>query len=50
MCAGDPTGVYCPVNLSAPDFRSIRKLVIASDRWPHEKRNTPDGSMVKLRG
>ncbi len=49
-CAGEPTGVYCPVNVNAPDFGLILKLVIASDRWLQENRNRPDGSIVKLRG
>src|SRR5687767_11253540 len=49
-CAGEPTGMYCPVKVSAPDFVLIRKLVMASDRWLQENRNCPDGSMVKLRG
>src|SRR5687767_8080890 len=49
-CAGEPTGVYCPVNVRRPDPRSIRKLAIASDRWLHENRNRPPGSIVKLRG
>ena len=42
--------MYCPVNVSAPDFASTLKHAMASDRWLQENRNRPVGSMVKLRG
>ena len=50
ICDGVPTGVYCPVCVSAPVFRFTRIVTIASARWLQQYTHAPVGSNVKNRG
>ncbi len=50
MQAGLPTPVYWPVEASAPELGSIRKLVMASDRRLQTKKKRSVGSMRHCTG